>query len=121
MDIDKLENNVEAGARMIGLSMDNKTLNLVALKGKLAAPAEYRESESGFRYLRVLITVRGDGRVDVIPVTIHDPSDEQVEASKVAGVTVLVFGRMRRRFSAFEGRRSHLDVVARLAVIGDLE
>ncbi|MEA2002757.1 MAG: single-stranded DNA-binding protein [Actinomycetota bacterium] len=91
-------------------------LNLVVLLGKLAAPAELREFESGSRLLRSLITVRSDGprrRVDVVPVTLWDPPPDHELLSAAVGENVWATGSVQRRFwSAAEGRRSRLEIVA---------
>ena len=53
--------------------------NVVVLSGRLAAPPELRVFESGLRLVRYLVTVRADEprrRVDVVPVTLWEPSDE---------------------------------------------
>ena len=53
--------------------------NVVVLSGRLAAPPELRVFESGLRLVRYLITVRADEprrRVDVVPVTLWEPSDD---------------------------------------------
>ncbi|WKZ82848.1 MAG: single-stranded DNA-binding protein [Acidimicrobiia bacterium] len=91
-------------------------LNLVVLAGRLAAPPEIRQFESGTRLARYLVTVRTEEpvrRVDVVPVTLWDPADELVDADPAPGTRVWVAGSVQRRFwSATEGRRSRLEVVA---------
>lgn len=91
-------------------------LNLVVLAGRLAAPPEIRQFESGTRLVRYLVTVRTEEpvrRVDVVPVTLWDPADELVDADPTPGTRVWVAGSVQRRFwSATEGRRSRLEVVA---------
>ena len=91
-------------------------LNLVVLAGRLAAPPEIRQFESGARLVRYLITVRSEEptrRVDVIPVTLWEPSDELLDADPHPGTRLWVAGSVQRRFwSASEGRRSRLEVVA---------
>ncbi len=91
-------------------------LNLVVLAGRLAAPPEIRQFESGARLVRYLITVRSEEptrRVDVVPVTMWDPSDELLEADPQPGTRLWVAGSVQRRFwSESEGRRSRLEVVA---------
>jgi single-strand DNA-binding protein len=88
--------------------------NLVILAGRLAAPPELRVFESGARLVRYLITVRADEprrRVDVLPVTLWDPPDEDYEPQ--VGDRVHAMGSVQRRFwSNAEGRRSRLEVVA---------
>lgn len=91
-------------------------MNLVLLSGRIAAPPELREFESGSRLLRVLVTVRSDAprrRVDVLPVTLWDPpaDHELIDAPVDKGVWVV--GSLQRRFwSGEEGRRSRLELVA---------
>lgn len=106
-------------------------MNTVILCGKLAAPPELRDFESGSRLLRILVTVRTEEprrRVDVVPVTlwnsdttkkIHPDSPEKIHpdfeaaAAMKAGDRIWVYGSVQRRFwSSLEGRRSRLEVVA---------
>ena len=88
-------------------------LNLVVLAGYLAAPGEFN---SDSKRLRLLLTVRSElpqQRVDVIPVTLQDPSAEQVAATCKTGVRLWVVGSVQRRFlSSPEGRRSRVEIVA---------
>lgn len=92
-------------------------LNLVVLSGRLAAPPEVRQFDSGTVMARCLVTIRGthDGRrrVDVVPVTIWDPSDDLRAA--VPNTTIWVSGSVQRRFwndDVEGGRRSRLEIVA---------
>ena len=91
-------------------------LNMVVIGGKLAAPAELREFESGARLLRALVTVRTDSprrRVDVIPVTLWDPEQGHELIDAAVGKHVWVVGNVQRRFwSGPDERRSRLEVVA---------
>jgi single-strand DNA-binding protein len=91
-------------------------LNLVVLYGRLAAPPEIRQFESGSRLARYLVTVRSEEphrRVDVLPVTLWDPDDSLIDAEPAPGRRVWVAGAVQRRFwSGPEGRRSRLEVVA---------
>lgn len=91
-------------------------LNLVVLSGRLAAPAEIRQFESGSRLARYLVTVRSEEpqrRVDVLPVTLWDPPDSLVDAEPAPGRRVWVAGAVQRRFwSGSDGRRSRLEVIA---------
>ena len=88
-------------------------LNLVVLAGYLAAPGELN---SDSKRLRLLLTVRSElpqQRVDVIPVTLQDPSAEQVATTRKTGVRLWVVGSVQRRFlSSPEGRRSRVEIVA---------
>ena len=89
-------------------------VNLVVLAGRIAAPPELREFESGTRLLRLLVTVRLDQphrRLDVVPVTRWDPSEDDLDHR--AGDHVYVTGTVQRRFwSEPGGRRSRLEVIA---------
>lgn len=89
-------------------------LDLIVLSGRLAAPPELRVFESGARLARYLITTRTEvprHRVDVLPVTLWDPSDEVL--SLEVGRRVWVVGSVQRRFwSTGDGRRSRLEIVA---------
>jgi len=91
-------------------------LNLVVVSGRLAAPPELRQFESGARLARYLITVRSEEpsrRVDVLPVTLWDPADELLDADPAPGRRVFAVGSVQRRFwSATEGRKSQLEVIA---------
>lgn len=91
-------------------------LNLVVVSGRLAAPPEIRQFESGARLARYLVTVRSEEptrRVDVLPVTLWDPVDELVDAEPPPGTRVWVAGSVQRRFwSGSDGRRSRIELVA---------
>ena len=88
--------------------------NLVVLSGRLAAPPELRVFDSGNRLVRYLVTVSTDEprrRVDVLPVTLWEPAEDDLEAE--AGQRLVVTGTVQRRFwSNPNGRRSRLEVVA---------
>ena len=98
-------------------------VNLVVLKGTLAADPELRVFESGSRLIRYLVTTRVENpkrRVDVIPVTIWDPDDELWEEPGERGVRFSVYGAAQRRFwEAPDGRRSRVEVVAEQVIIMD--
>jgi single-strand DNA-binding protein len=89
-------------------------LNLVVISGRLAAPAELRTFDSGARLIRYLVTCRRQEparRVDVVPVTLWDPTDDVTDLEP--GTPVWVAGGVQRRFwESGEGRRSRLEVVA---------
>ncbi len=89
-------------------------LNLMMLRGRLAAPPELRDFESGSQLARLLVTVRSDEprkRIDVIPVTWWDPDREVLETE--VGRRVWVTGSVQRRFwDGDAGRRSRLEIVA---------
>lgn len=88
-------------------------LNLVVLGGRLAAPPELRVFDSGMRLMRYLVAVRSERRMDVLPVTLWNPSDAHVETMDVAGDRVWVAGSVQRRFwDGTDGRRSRLEIVA---------
>lgn len=91
-------------------------LNLMVLWGRLATDPELRVFDSGSRLIRYLVTTRADyprKRVDVIPVTLWDPSDEQVADPGSKGQRVWVCGSVQRRFwESPDGRRSRVEVVA---------
>lgn len=98
-------------------------LNLVVVSGRLAAPPEVRQFESGARLARYLVTVRSEEptrRVDVLPVTMWDPSDALLDAQPAPGARVWVVGSVQRRFwSGEEGRRSRLELIADQVCIRD--
>ena len=89
-------------------------LNLVVLSGRLSAEPEVRVFESGARLVRYLVTVRNapPRRVDVIPVTLWDPTEDQTEAER--GQRIWIAGSVQRRFweEGTGGRRSRLEVIA---------
>ncbi len=91
-------------------------MNLAVLGGKLAAPPELREFDSGSRLLRVLVTVRSSSprrRVDVIPVTTWDPAEDHPALATEVGQRLWVTGTVQRRFwSTGEQRQSRLEVVS---------
>jgi len=99
-------------------------MNLVVLAGKLAAPPELREFESGSRLVRCLVTVRSEEprrRVDVVPVTLWDPEPGEPIVDANPGAGVWVAGMVQRRFwEATDGRRSRLEVVARHVELREL-
>jgi single-stranded DNA-binding protein len=90
-------------------------LNLAVLSGRLAAPPEIRQFESGRLLVRYLVTVRSElpRRVDVLPVTLWDPGDDLIDAEPSPGRRMWVTAGVQRRFwSGSEGRRSRLELVA---------
>ncbi len=91
-------------------------LNLVVLAGRLAAVPEMRVLEDGRRLVRYLVTVKAEEprrRIDVLPVTMWDPPDGLVAEGPAPGRRIWAAGAVRRRFwSAEEGRRSRIEVVA---------
>lgn len=99
-------------------------LNLVVLCGRIAADPEVRIFDSGTRLIRYLITVRSEAprrRVDVIPVTLWDPTGEQVDDPGARGERIWVCGSAQRRFwESPDGRRSRIEVVAEQITIHDV-
>jgi single-strand DNA-binding protein len=99
-------------------------LNLMVLCGRIATEPEIRQFDSGTRLVRYLITVRSEAprrRVDVVPVTLWDPTDEQVEEPGERGDRIWVCGSVQRRFwESPDGRRSRLEVVAEQVTIKDV-
>ena len=104
--------------------MENIDLNMVVLCGRLASDPEIRVFDSGSRLIRYLVTVRAAyprRRVDVIPATLWDPSDELVDEPGVKADRVWVSGSVQRRFwESPDGRRSRIEVVAENVKINDL-
>lgn len=102
------------------MSEEEMDLNLIVVAGRVAAVPEWRSFDSGGSLLRLLITVRSSSprrRVDVIPVTQWDPNVETLGDLQV-GDRVWCAGSVQRRFwSATEGRRSRLEIVAHDVVI----
>lgn len=99
-------------------------LNLMVLCGRIATEPEVRVFDSGSRLIRYLITVRSEAprkRVDVVPVTLWDPSDEQVAEPGERGERIWACGSVQRRFwESPDGRRSRLEVVAEQVTIKDV-
>lgn len=99
-------------------------LNLIVLCGRLAADAELRVFDSGTRLIRYLVTVKTNhprSRVDVIPVTQWEPSDDTVGNLPVRGTRLWVCGSIQRRFwESPDGRRSRLEVVAEQVHVKEL-
>lgn len=91
-------------------------LNLLVMSGRLAADPEYRTFESGTRLVRLLLTVRSETprrRVDVIPITVWEPSEDLARGSLVRGQRLWAAGSLQRRFWQDDGgRRSRLEAVA---------
>jgi single-stranded DNA-binding protein len=93
-------------------------LNLVVIAGRLAADPEVKRFDGGSQLMRLLVTTKTDEprrRIDVVPVTWWDVTEEQIEALDLRqGERVWVAGTIQRRFwSSDEGRRSRIEVVAR--------
>lgn len=91
-------------------------LNLVVLCGRIATDPEIRVFDSGTRLIRYLITVRSEAprkRVDVIPVTYWDPTDDETEAPGEKSQRIWVCGLVQRRYwESPDGRRSRIEVIA---------
>jgi len=90
--------------------------NVVVLSGVLSADPEHRTFDSGASLLRCLVTVRSESprRVDVIPITLWDPSEQVLNEISRRGQRVWVAGMVQRRFwAAADGRESRIEIVAR--------
>ena len=100
-------------------------LNLIVLCGRLAVDAEIRVFESGSRLIRYLVTTRSDypkRRVDVIPVTLWDPSDDLMDEPGHKGERIWACGSVQRRYwESADGRRSRVEVVAEQVNLRDIE
>lgn len=98
-------------------------LNMIRLIGRLTTDAELRVFDSETVLVRLLVTVKVDKpqqRVDVIPVTAWDPSDDLKELRK--GDRVVINGSIQRRFwESPDGGRSRLEVVAARVQRAELE
>ncbi len=96
-------------------------LNLIVIAGRVAAQPECRSFDSGSTMIRLLVTVRSNSprrRVDVVPVSQWDPPDDVTDGSITVGTSVMIIGSVQRRFwSATDGRRSRLEVVAHDIVV----
>ena len=90
--------------------------NVVALVGRLARPAEWRELPSGDRLVTYEVTVQRPGeRAEGVPVVwVGAPA---AAADHDVGEYVVVVGRVRRRFfRAGGGTQSRTEVVAETVV-----
>jgi single-stranded DNA-binding protein len=100
-------------------------LNLIVMCGRLAVDGELRVFDSGTKLIRYLVTVRVDfprSRIDVIPVTLWEPSDELVDQPGEKGQRVWVCGSVQRRhWEGPDGRRSRVEVVAEQVNFKDVE
>jgi single-stranded DNA-binding protein len=90
--------------------------NLVVLAGRLSAPLEVTDRDSGHRVGRLLMAVRSDTpavRLDLVPVIWWNPTDHQLDTVPPVGSRVDITGSVQRRFwEGPDGRRSRLEVVA---------
>ena len=94
--------------------------NEVVLRGKLATAPEHRTFGSGASLARLLVTIRlaAPSRTDVLPVTVWEPDDALVKATR--GVPVEITGQVHRRFwTDAEGRHSRVEVVATTVELGE--
>jgi single-stranded DNA-binding protein len=91
-------------------------INIVVVAGRLAADPELTTFASGARLLRLLVTVRSQEprrRIDVLPVVMWDPPDDNPVLEFTRGEGVWVAGSVQRRFwSAEAGRTSRVEIVA---------
>jgi single-stranded DNA-binding protein len=99
-------------------------LNLVVLAGTVATQPEVRTFTSGTTLIRYLLTVRTTEprrRVDVVPVTLWEPRQEDLARVETAsGHAAWVAGSIQRRFwSSADGRSSRVEVIAHEVRIGD--
>jgi single-stranded DNA-binding protein len=98
-------------------AVESPALNLAVLCGPCSGPAEVRVLESGTRLATLAVRCPtgpgADERATSVPVTVWDPP-AWVE-TLAAGDTVVVVGRMRRRFYQRPGGvGSRVDVEAEL-------
>jgi len=91
-------------------------LNLAVFAGTLSAPPEIRTFESGSRLTRLLLTVRATEprkRTDVVPIVLWDPPEGGPLEELERGDRIWAVATVQRRFwSAAEGRKSRLEVIA---------
>jgi single-strand DNA-binding protein len=86
-------------------------MNLVALIGRLARPAEERTLPSGDRMVSYQLTVpRPDARAETVPVVWFEAPAHAVDHDVDAELVVI--GRVRRRFFHAGGLQSRTEVVA---------
>lgn len=99
-------------------------INLAVLCGRLATAPELRVFDSGARHMRFLVTVAAERprrRIDVVPVTLVDPSDDLADNPPEQNSRVWVTGVVQRRsIDGPEGRRSRIEVMAdQVTVLAD--
>ena len=91
-------------------------LNLAVISGSLSTAPEVRTFESGARLARYLVVVRSAEprkRTDVVPVVQWEPPDPAAVEELDRGDRIWTVCQVQRRFwSAAEGRRSKLEIVA---------
>lgn len=86
-------------------------MNVVALRGRLARPAEERVLPSGDRLVSFEVTMEGPGRAETVPVVWFGAPARA--AGYDVGAPVVVVGRVRRRFFKAGGATaSRTEVVA---------
>jgi single-strand DNA-binding protein len=86
-------------------------MNLVALIGRLARPAEERTLPSGDRMVSYQLTVpRADARAETVPVVWFEAPAHAVDHA--VDDELVVVGRVRRRFFHSGGLQSRTEVVA---------
>ncbi len=90
-------------------------VNEVRLCGRIASAPEVRVFDSGTQRVRFLVASRVDeprSRIDVIPVTMWNPNDDQIPGQLVVSDRVWVTGSVQRRLhDGPQGRRSSLEVI----------
>jgi len=92
-------------------------INITIISGRIAAEPEVTYHASGTTSVDILVTNRSAKprrRIDVLPVTMWDPSEELIDDLRDSrGMGVLVTGSVQRRFwSAIAGRNSRVVIVA---------
>ncbi|MDQ1400129.1 MAG: single-strand DNA-binding protein [Acidimicrobiaceae bacterium] len=90
-------------------------MNVVALRGRLARPAEERVLPSGDRLVSFEVTVDGPGRAETVPVVWFEAPPSA--AGYDIDAQVVVVGRVRRRFFRAGGATaSRTEVVAEVVL-----
>lgn len=104
-------------------------LNLVVLLGRLAAPIEFRNYESGARDIKLLVTIDHEHmnkrRLDVLPVVWEQPTDTRSLAAwrsledhfPEVGDRVWVTGSIQRRWNDGEDKSHRLEVRAEAVTV----
>lgn len=90
-------------------------MNLVVIRGRLSRPPELRELASGSVLVTYEVTVaaRAGAPAESVPVVWFDPPGGEAAASLDPDESVVVVGRVRRRFfKAGGGTQSRTEVVA---------
>ncbi len=93
--------------------------NEAIIVGLLASAPDHHTYQAGASSATLLVTVRFEGRGDVLPVTVWQPDQAVLGAKR--GTRVTVNGQIHRRFWVDkEGRHSRVEMVATSVEVGEM-